>query len=868
MSVDTLHTQATNFMDFIKTGVDARTGQFTLAFQLPVIPANMLAGPSLSPTLSFNVMGSTRNRGFGLGWSLDLSELDLQQEAPCVRLSSGESFAIDVDTSDFSPGKELVLIDAKLKSMVITYLSDTVIRIDHKSGQTEFLTLQDDSSRYLVSEIRSPEGRRLFVQWTTFANADFMLESIRDESRVLLQVELDEGEVRFAAPGLESRTLRLQLTNDMLGEVWLPGVDVPFGITYEQHELNEHHHLLLPVSLTSPLGASDEVSWGKGEYGHKLPEGAPFDVLPRVVDWKHSVATPGTELTRSYEWASVRNFLGYGSDQAFDWQQGRDNLYQVEDDYSYEVVEIQTDHKGNMLSTINRIWNRFHSLTSEIVKRGDCEIATRTTFGIQRDTSWEDQPAWCQLPHEQTITYTDHSEGGSQRSVATQYRYDESGNLVYTRSPTGLQEHTTYYPAEGADGCPANSLGMVRYLKTKVVKPAIIADGTYGGASEISTTYTYTSLGSLIEGEPALVLVESECTRDQTQDRLLESTLQTYVSEGDGYARINRSQTLLNDKATTTTYRYEMTGDELSTHVSITGFEDTEAVRQSQDSARSLTTGQTTRDRNLAGVLSRYEYDALGRVTLAVTADDSPYKAARTTTYHIGDETALTRRSGDENPVMIEHTHATGQRRRQWLDGEGRTVRVELEDIDHAPGTFREILRTAFDVEGRVIRETQTDWLRDENDATSVTALSLVTTTDYDDWGQVRCVTTPDGVQTHTEHNPAELTVKQWQANGETTGPSRISLFNTAGSVIQEQVYDTQATLIRTTEWDRDGLNRVFETRTKVPGEDDRVTTQRLDAYGRTLEQQLPDGTVIHWTYAQHSDDNHPESIAVTAPQA
>ncbi|MFJ5298857.1 RHS repeat domain-containing protein [Pseudomonas sp. NPDC088368] len=866
MSSDTLHTQATNFMDFIKTGVDARTGQFTLAFQLPVIPANNLAGPTLSPTLSFSVLGSTRNRGFGFGWSLDLSEINLHQDAPSLRLSSGESFAIDIDNSDISPGNELRLYDAKLKSMVVTCQSDTVFRIDHKSGQTEFLTQQQDSARYLVSEIRSPEGRRLFVEWSAFANEDFMLDSIRDESSTLLQVESDEGEVRFVVPADQARTIRLQMANDALSDVYLPGIETPFNVIYDHHGLNESTHLLLPTSLTSPLGASDAVTWGTGEYSHQLPEGAPFPTLPRVVEWKHSAGPSNTELTRSYEWSGVHNFLGYGSDQAFDWQQGRDNLYEVEQDYDYEVVETQTDPEGKTLSTITRTWNRFHLLTSEVVKRGECEVHTQTTFGIQADTSWTDQPAWCQLPHVQTVTYTD--ERGAQRSATTEYRYDESGNLVFTRSPAGIEEHSEYYPAEGAEGCPANALGMIRYLKKKTVKPAPLEDGGHGGASEVSTAYTYTSLNSLIEGEPALVLVESEHTRDETLARLMETTVQTYVSEGDGYARLKRTVTTLNDKATTTHYRYELTGDELSTHVSITGFEETETVRQSQDSARSLTTGQMTRDRSLAGVLSRYEYDELGRVTLAVTADDSRYKATRTTTYHVGDKVALAARTGDEKPVMIEHTHATGQRRRQWLDGEGRTVRAELEDLDHAPGEFREIVRTVFDVEGRVISETQTDWLRDENDPASVSALSLTTATEYDDWGQIRCVTTPDGVQTHTEHNPAKLTVKQWQANGDTKGPSNVSLFNAAGSVIQEQLYDTGDTLIRTTRWARDGLDRVFETRVQIEGENDRVTLQRLDFYGRLLEQTLPDGTVVNWTYAQHSDDNHPESVAVTAPEA
>lgn len=869
MSLSGIHTQATNFTDFIKTGVDARTGQFTVAFQLPIIPANYLAGPSLTPTLAFSVLGSTRNRGFGLGWSLDLSELNLHQDAPSLRLSSGEQFAVDLDSSELTPGGQLAFHDAKLVSMIVTCQSEDVFRVDHKSGQTELLTRQQDSSRYLVTEIRSTEGRRVFVEWSAYRNGDFILDSIRDESRTLLEIETEEGEVRFVTCGLKTDAVRLQLTNDKLSDVHLPGIKTPFSVIYEHHQLDESSQLLLPVEVNSPLGAWDHVTWGTGEHGHQLPTGAPFEVLPRVVEWKHSSGTESTELLRSYEWAGVHNFLGYGSDQAFDWQRGQDNLYEVEQDYDYEVVETQTNHHGSTLATITRTWNRFHLPTREMTSRGSCQVHTETTFGLAPATAWRDQPGWCQLPHEQTVTLTDHRAQGQQRSQHTEYRYDEFGNLVFTRSPDGIEEHCEYYPAEGAEGCPANPLSMIRHIKKKTVKPARLEDGTFGGASEISTTFTYTSLASLIEGEPPFVLVASEQVRDETNARALETTTQTYVREkGPGYARLSSKITQLNGRPTTTSYRYEFEGDELSTHVTVTGFENTEQVRMSQSSSRSLTSGQMMRERSMAGVLSRYAYDALGRMILSITADDSRYQAARTTAYHVGDEIAMEHRIRDENPVMIEHVLATGQHRRDWLDGEGRTVRIEVQDIDQAPEQFRETARTTYDPEGRATHQTQKDWLRDERDPSSVTALELITTARYDDWGQITCTTTPDGVQHHTQHDPVKLTVRQWQENGDTKGPSRITRLNVAGQPVLEQFYDTEGVLVRSTQLLRDGLDRVTQTRIVVPEQPDRVNTVRHDAYSRIVEQHLPDGTVLNWTYALHSDNNHPDSIAVTAPLA
>lgn len=869
MSISTVHTQATNFSDFIKTGVDARTGQFTLAFQLPLIPANNMCGPSLAPTLAFSVMGSTQDKGFGLGWSLDLTELDLNQDAPSLALSSGERFAVDTDGPATPAGSELKLLDAKLKSMVVTRLGSDTFLVEYKNGQSELLTRQEDSTRFLVTEIRSPEGRRIHVRWSPFREG-FRLKTIRDESRALLQVTYDEGEIEFSAPGRDAQALRMRTTNDKLVAIHLPGIQTPCTITYDPYPLDEHSDLLLPTEFITPLGASDTVTWAKGEDGHQLPDGAPFKVLPRVLRWTHSSGPDHTKLHRTYEWIGAHNFLGYGSAQAFDWQTGRDNLYQVEQDYSYSVVETQTDSKRTPLSTITRTWNRFHLLTRETSRRGQCEIRQDTSYGVVADTPWKDQPAWCQLPHKQTVTFIDHSAANLKRSEETEYRYDSFGNVLFTRTPNGVEEHSEYYPAEGDEDvtrCPASPLGIVRFLKKKTIKPLQLADGTYGGASQTSTTYTYKALDSLIDGGRPCVVVDSEAARDETRAQDIESTAQTYNAEkGPHYARVASKVTTLNGMATTTRYDYELTDNELSTRQTTIGFENTDQVRSTQSSTRSLVTGQVVRETNEAGVVSRYEYDSLGRMTLVITAAASAYETRRATTYHVRDKVALEHVLMGENPVLIENVLATGQRHRQWLDGEGRTVRVELEDLDHAAGTFREIARTRFDAEGRTISETQWDWLRNPDNPTVVTPLKLTTDTRYDDWGQVSQSIAPNGVVSHTQHDPVKLVLKTWQQNGTLKGPHTLTRHNAAGSPLQAELYDTNGALVRTTTWLRDGLDRVTRTTVSAPGLPDRVNTVKLDVYGRFIEQRLADATVVSWAYAPHSDDNHPQTIAVTPP--
>lgn len=862
MSTHEIHSQASNYPGFVKTGVDPRTGQFTLAISLPLPPANNLAGPALTPILAFSSMGSTQNRGFGLGWTLNLSQLSLDPDASSLRLTSGEQFAVDWDNSDLSIGGKLVLLDYKLQSLVVTRLTENSFRVDLKSGESEILTRQDNGHYYLT-ELRTAEGRRVFVDWLPFDDSHCIVDRIRDESRTLLQIVREYGEVHITRnPDVQnaSSTLRLLLSNDRLTDVYVPEIDQPFAFSYETYPVAPGADWLCPDKLSGPLGAWDRVNWATGEHGHPMPGDAPFQYLPRVASWTCSSGQPGSELHRYYQWIGDRNFLGFGSDQRFDWQRGRDNLYQVESDYEYEVVETQRDNDDQLLATVTRTWNRFHLQTQEVSTHRQCEVRVSTTYGIDPELTWEQQPAWCQLPHKIVTTYIDRSQGDAQRSEQTESRYDQHGNVLLIRYPSGVEERNEYYPATATEGCPADALNMVRYLKRKTVIPARGQGPKGTEAAVIAISYTYQTLNSLLnDGLPHAVVV-SEQAHDTTHDQLMEITRQFYADTGDAHhGREIRSINTLNGKATTTSYRYEISEDQLITHVTVDGFENNPENRSTSSSAQSLLTGLTTVEQNEAGVRTGYQYDSLGRVVRTVVAQGSPYEAVKTARYAIVDLSSEDRSDNSTHAVLVEHTDVTGQRRRSWLDGMGRTVRVELEDLDHAPGVFREIARTAYDAQGRVTHERRQDWLEGVQ-----RPLALSTLKRYDDWGNIAQVETPDGVIAHTRHDPVTCRTEQWQQSGARRGPRTVTLNNPAAGPAEQQLYDEMDRLIRTTHWVRDGLDRVIEERVRVDGQTDMVTRSRFDAYSRVVERELADGALITWTYAAHSDAEHPETVSVT----
>lgn len=316
-----LHSQAGNFLDCFKTAVDNRTGQFCLAIALPVPPANQLCGPTLSVTLAFSTLASSCNRGYGLGWSLGLSEINLDQDNPRLSLSSGEQFAIDLINSDPCSDGRLAFFDQKLPTFTVTRQADGNFRVDKQTGESEILRQQDDSTRYLLEEMRSPEGRRLYFDWMPFADGISTLARIRDETRTLLALETEASELRFVLnpQTAHAATLRALLSNERLSQLYLPDIDQPFEIEYDALNVPGQAQLLLPrrfIGLSVPATSSTgprtvkACACPKAAPWHSCPASwdGPIPVLARAVS--SNAATSGSAITTTWAMAVTRRSNG------------------------------------------------------------------------------------------------------------------------------------------------------------------------------------------------------------------------------------------------------------------------------------------------------------------------------------------------------------------------------------------------------------------------------------------------------------------------------------------------------------------------------------------------------------------------------
>ncbi|WP_442112382.1 RHS repeat domain-containing protein [Pseudomonas sp. NUPR-001] len=881
LNVGGIHTQANNFLQAVHSGVDPRTGQFNLAINVPLGAANNLTGPTLSLTWLFSSLSSHRDLGFGLGWSLALSQLTLAVNASSLSLSSGEQFSVNLDESDLSIGGKLAFYDYKLEALRVIRHDETSFRVEHKTGEMEVLRQVDNRGSYVLHELLSPEGRKLYLNWSMLNDVAHLIE-VRDEQRTLARINRQSGSptLELEPATAQQSDIQFLVLNNQLQALLLPTLETPFNFAYTLKSTGKGQQLLFPSEVNSPLGTTDTVVWTAEANSHQLPDDAPLQFLPRVSTWLHTDGAPETTLLRSYEWVGRHNHFGYGSTLGFKWQSGRDNLYQLREAYEYSVIETQLDASSTTLATITRQWDRHHLLTFESTVSGDCQVNVETTYGIDYDKSWPEQEPWCQLPHCSTTTYVD-GKTGKRRSEQVTYTYDRYGNVLTTLYPTGVQEHCEYYPATGEEGaCPFDASGMVRYLKRKTISPAPNAPGT---APKLATRYEYQNLPSLIEGNPDHAVVMLEELTDMSTGRVLETTRQVYeLIDKQHYGRPKKITTRLGGKDTTTAleYRIESIKDQrlLRTTTTIKGFENNEMTQSSSSDVRSLITGQTAWEISTANVRTDYHFDALGRITRTVIAAGSQYEASRTCAYHLNDEFAsvqaphITRCDGSTkklSAVGIEETDATGQRKRTWLDGSGRAVLVQLEDIDWSsanpeqPARFFDMESSAYDAQGRITRQTTWDWAPGRSEP----LMTLTSRFEYDDWGSLSSQIDPTGVITHSVHDPVAQRSEQWSqsASGALSG-KQVIYNNVAGSPKREEYYDNRGQLVRTTDNTRDGLDRVIAQRITPAKGEPLVTRFEYDAYSRLTRRTLPDDTVVVWTYLAYSDSDHPESITVEAP--
>ncbi|WP_249410702.1 sugar-binding protein [Pseudomonas sp. St316] len=877
-------------MSFMEGGVDPRTGQYTFAISLPDVKANHLRGPDLPLQLAYNPL-NTRDSGYGHGWNLQLSQYTPSNQI--LSLSTGETFKV---TGSDSASGQLVMKEKKLDSFHFHQQDEAHYRVVHKSGLVEILEVlgSDQNKVALPVEIRSPTGHKVTLGYTPFSGAQQILAWVKDEAgQTVLMLDRQSTFVEvllqpFGGPDggpLARFTMALEGADKYVTRITLPtGNEASWRFGYSRIRDN-----LCITWVETPTGGREDIFYQ--DTGHQFPDGSGHRPLPRVT--RHltepGFGQPQIDVRYTYKLPdsdTETNFLGHGLRLAWD-NDGLDNLYKHIGAYEYVCIETlwapdDLEPEPRPVRKIERKFNQFHLLTHETTTQNNNVQAVETAYYLTPNVEFDQQPNYCQLPRTIRTTWSLLNNPNRRRSETVSNTYDTYGNLREQTQANGVVENSTWYPAAGGDGCPADPEGFVRNLKEQTVTPASSPNGQ---APTLSTRYRYKGLSELGDCLPEdcppqdLPLKQWLTVESQTLVQLgageieLERTLFDHIdarTDAFLHGRVSRQTVTLNGKSTLTDYAYSTLDSPLfkesvlQTVETLAGFDHEPDGKYGKNVQKVVTlwhsvlNGEPLLNRDDNNVEIHYDYDALLRVTRETVAPGTAFAAFRSYEYF------LCANAGDQAEQWLFDVKQVKTCTK--FDGLNRAIYEERDDADNPSraSTPRQVYAADYDVFGNLIKESEHDWLGED-------VRILTTQYAYDDWGTQYCVTGPEGVKTFEQTDPIGTSEslgpiqRSWREGfvptAKVSGVTETWL-NLFEKPTRTERFDLSEQPVSLHRYFYDGLGRTVKEIVGFP-ELERVTLYSYDAFDRVTENTLPDTAVVRRSYAAHSREDLPVSISV-----
>lgn len=824
--------QAGNFISALQTGVDPRTGQYNINLPLAALHANNMLGPELSLTLSYSPL-TTTDYGFGTGFSLGLTQFS--NSSNLLELSSGEKYRVEAG-SDTVQGQ-------RLNNFVFRYTSGSNdsegYTVAWKEGKTEYLTAAEDGTTFVTTRILSPLGREITLEWEWSGTAP-LLSRISDESATLLSVTYGTFVVATVWPDSDDAyTIQFELDND----TWLSVIrrqmtdseTLTWNLGYDYAGESDSSYLVTEVAF--PTGMTEVVSYNSAE-GLSFPDDSGLSWLPVVSSHTRTPGGGQDETVTYYEYTS-NNFLGYNGDFG-NWDSARDYIYTTLTDYTYGSTETITCGDSTLVTT--RTYNNYHLPLSELVSRNGCSRLTETEWYAGTGTYIDDQPAQFQLPKRQVVSWTD--DNGNSRQEVTLTEFDDYGNPTSETSPDGTITTTTWYDANGEDGCPAEPNGLVRFMKQQTVTPP---DTEYTTPVQ-KKHFTYERAGA---GNYIVLSSERACS----DDTLLSARAYRYdTTSGSGeFGRVIAQSDTLYDLTDGQAYSSSLSflttiGNGEMTQVSV--FTGHDGLTASTERVQSVYSGNLLKETDTQGVVTLNTYDLAGRILTQTLASGSAY--ARTSTWAYTIE--------GTGPLSTE-TDAAGNAVRTHYDGAGRVVRVQHYDADNT-AVWYDVQTTRYNAFGEQASSRGSDWLLTGSQSVEYTQVGNNT---WGSWGEITQTTWTDGQSTLQSVDPVAMRHTASQTGEAGLSSGRIVTthdLNNRPLTVTRLTFAGGEDGTRTCRWD--GLGRLCRETDELGN----TTLRSYDAYGRVISQTLPDGSVVSRGYAPHLTGSQVVSIAVTGPDA
>ncbi|PHM25301.1 RHS repeat domain-containing protein [Xenorhabdus ehlersii] len=833
---------AHNFQSAATGSVDPRTGLFTYTMLVAQLTGNNHLGPTQTIALAYNPL-NTDNQGFGIGFSLGLTQYDSWQRL--LSLSTGERYKVD-------EYKDAVYLK-QYKQDIVRFEKDVarnVYWVIHKSGTVEVLAGPNNAYHLKVpTQIFTPLGHSLKLDWIYKTETMPRLAAISDERRVLLKIEYKTAfytRITVWPESSESYDIRLLFDNDKVTQI---SNETSNHTLIWKLEYDSDSGFLNRVS--SPTGATEFVDYDFD--GHQFPKGAELPPLPYVTQYTQHTKQ-GPEIIRHYKYTEY-NFLGYGSNES--WNDDEDYLYGALSNYWYGSTERWDN--GTTQRHITRKYNKYHLLVSESTEQNGCKRVHKTDYYAQTGLSFEKQPPQFQMPKTASVSFNDASD-----VEVVQTEFDEAGNPTMQIAPDGTRTDWVYYPVEGEEGaCPASPHGFVRFVKSKTVTPGKSSpEGVYDDAPIYQVVYRYDSLPTLA-GAPCAYTVVCTYQGWHSSGQLLHKSQTSYVNDVNSpdHGRIHRidetryatleGKIAAAGKTWTSqqTFSYILRGEALIKSTEWTGHDQlsfTTQVTQSQVSDK------LWHEVDAQGRTTDYVYDDIGRISKHISNAHTDYCQMVQYDYAIEAIGAVT----------TTKTDVWGNQVRIRFNGLGHAYQKEILEKGQPDQRWQLVSEMERDSWGRVVTQTRHDWLPVENGTDSASRVVQVSShqrIEYDDWGKAHRITQDTGGSIQHDYDPVTRTAQiTRQAEGLSFSQCTVK-YNKRHQPVTLTLYDSQGKQHSQQYHHYDGLGRLRATFDALG----QKTEYAYDLLGRLLTISYSDGTVVRKSYAPFTADSLVTQIAV-----
>ncbi|MGB9089282.1 MAG: RHS repeat-associated core domain-containing protein [Pseudomonas farsensis] len=888
-----VNSNALNFMSFVQNSVDPRTGQYTMAIELPQLIGNNLSGPHLPLRLSFSPMND-KDAGFGTGWSLNLTQFAIN--TGMLSLATGESFKV----ADNGPGQTPVIAERKLESFHLHNEGDpdkklVRYRVVHKSGLVEVLEPHPGNPDVaLPVRMLAPSGHGLTLTYDRIRQKTCLVSVSDDTHRQLLSINHDSNNVVLITvhpQQPEKAGYILKRSGNQLREVVLPTDDqASWSFQYATFE-----RALCVSEVKNPLGGVERIVYDANP--HLLPPDSNNIVgsLPRVARHIVEPLVGQPQMVTRYTYTS-KNFLGYGGKGVTWSEDGLDNLYKLTDytyTYGSTAEYVRPGQAGEsaevLVRSVVRSFNRFHLLTKQVTLQDGCEETVKTVYHEIEGDTFEQQPSTLQLPKAITKQWRLTSDPRKFREEQVSMHYDSFGNLLRESLANGTRRVYTYYPAKPQAGsdCPEDPEGFVRQLESLTVYPAVVPlKPDEEPAQPVRLRYGYRYLPALTrEGEKPqpgwlersverMLKVQEKPAGGELEIPLQLTEREHYITPQNAllHGRMNYQTTEYGPGKSRDVWHYKLEQDDAGTpnRLSTTQTHTVQGgtLQRRVEQVHNIHTAGLLQEQDLNGVISRYRYDVLNRLVEETVAPDDPSsKASRRYDYKM--------LHGDQRGAALEDViDAQGVRARTYLDGASRPLRQLRisSDGQELPVHYE----ARYDSLGNLSGETYLDQNL-ENAAEH--SLKLDYSYTYDGWGQRCTVLRPDDTREHrlfspfgangnqvttwvsppnapdqrleeqfSEYNLFDKPVHEYRLDGQREVGRQDYRYDGLGQCIEQTLTMAESALARMPHHHRPQRQpRATPTAVK------RTTRMRYDVMGRMYETRRPDGSVLLRQFAESS---------------